>query len=310
VISEKKQLYPDVAVNPATEIPRPTKIIRPPSLVFLPQIAELWRFRELLFFLIWRDIKVTYKQTILGVTWVLLQPILTTVILIVIFERIAKLPSDNIPYAVVVLSGLVPWSLFSNAISRAGTSLVSNQALVSKVYFPRIITPLAAVLSGFVDFLISLVLLFGLMLFSSVPLSPYFPFLVVFTLQAIALSAGIGFWLSALNVRYRDVKYVIPFFVQFGTYITPVGYLLSVVQNAAIAGGTGGSNGLTWQVIAYTLNPMVGIIEGYRWSLIGGYALSDGVIVSIIISVIITLLVFFSGWVYFENAQRAFADII
>src|ERR1700738_4589832 len=218
---------------------------------------DLWRYRELFQVLAWRDISVRYKQTVIGAAWALIRPFLTMVVFTVIFGKLAKLPSDGtVPYALMVFAGMLPWSFFATAVSDASNSLLGNANLISKVYFPRLIVPMAAVVVAFVDFLISFVILIGLMLWYVFMPGWQILLLPVFTAIAFITSFGIGVWITALNVKYRDFRYVVPFIVQLGLFISPVGFSSSVIPDQ-------------WR-LAYSLNPMVGVIDGFRWCLLGG----------------------------------------
>src|SRR5947199_3045006 len=218
--------------------------------------ADLWRYRELFLILAWRDISVRYKQTIIGVAWAVIRPFLTMVVFTVIFGRIAALPSGGVPYALMVFAAMLPWSLFSTALGEASNSLIGNERLISKVYFPRLIIPVATVVTAFVDFLISFALLLALMVYYQ--FSPGWNMLLLpaFILLALLASLGPGLWITALNVRYRDFRYVIPFIVQFGLYVSPVGFSSSVVPDR-------------WRLL-YSINPMAGVIDGFRWCILGG----------------------------------------
>ena len=219
--------------------------------------ADLWRYRELFLILAWRDIAVRYKQTIIGVAWAVLRPLLTMVVFTVIFGSLAKLPSDgDAPYTLLVFAGMLPWSLFATALGDASNSLINNANLITKVYFPRIIMPAAAVISAFVDFLISFIILLGLLVWYKFVPSWQILWLPLFVLVALLASLGPGLWITALNVKYRDFRYIIPFLVQFGLYVSPVGFSSQVVPE-------------NWRLL-YSLNPMVGVIDGFRWCVLGG----------------------------------------
>src|SRR5438128_10376575 len=218
--------------------------------------TDLWRYRELFLILAWRDISVRYKQTIIGVAWAVIRPFLTMVVFTVIFGRIAALPSGGVPYPLMVFAAMLPWSLFSTALGEASNSLLGNERLISKVYFPRLIIPAATVVTAFVDFLISFVILLGLMVYYHFSPAWNILFLPLFIVLALLASLGPGLWITALNVKYRDFRYVIPFLVQFGLYISPVGFSSSVIPEK-------------WRLL-YSLNPLVGVIDGFRWSILGG----------------------------------------
>ncbi len=257
--------------------------------------ADLWRYRELFIILAWRDISVRYKQTVIGVAWAILRPLLTMIVFTVIFGRIAKLPSDgNAPYALLVYSAMLPWQLFSNALSEASHSLIDNEKLISKVYFPRMIIPTATVVTAFVDFLISFVILIGLMLFYRFLPGWHIFLLPMFILMALLASLGPGLWITAFNVKYRDFRYVIPFIVQFGLYISPVGFSSNVISK-------------DWRLL-YSLNPMVGVIDGFRWCILGGE--SPIYWPGFVISLLIVLLFLWLGITRFRKMEKTFADII
>lgn len=272
----------------------PVAVYEPPQGWF-PGVRwrELWEYRELLYFLTWRDIKIRYKQAALGVTWAVLQPLLTMVIFSVIFGRLAKLPSDGIPYPVFSFAALLPWQLFSGALSRAGSSLVANRNLLTKVYFPRLIIPFSAVAAGLVDFGISFIVLLGLMLFYGIiPTWAILtlPFLVLF---AMLTALAVGLWLSALNVQYRDVEHAIPFIIQAWMYASPVAYSAGLIPTGF------------WRIV-YGLNPLAGVIQGFRWALLGAAPPDMLFLVSLV--VVIVLLV--TGLMYFQKMEESFADVV
>jgi len=257
--------------------------------------ADLWSFRELFFILAWRDISVRYKQTIIGVAWAILRPFLTMVVFTVIFGGLAKLPSDgNTPYPLLVFAGMLPWTLFSTSLSDSTNSLISNVNLVSKIYFPRIIVPVATVMTAFVDFLISSTILLGMMVYYK--FSPPWNILCLpaFILLAVLASLGPGLWASALVVKYRDFRYVIPFIVQFGLYISPVGFSTQAVT-------------FKWRLL-YSLNPMVGVIDGFRWCLLGGE--SRIYWPGFLLSLGIVALFLWLGISRFRKMEKSFADLI
>ena len=226
---------------------------------------DLWQYRELFHVLAWRDISVRYKQTAIGAAWAIIRPLLTMVVFTVIFNNLAKLPSEgNVPYPLLVLAGMLPWSFFAAALGDASNSLIGNANLITKVYFPRLIVPIAAVMTAFVDFLISFVIFIFLMLWYQYPPSWHIVFLPVFSMLAFLASLGVGLWITALNVKFRDFRYVIPFVVQLGLYVSPVGFSSLVIPEH-------------WRLF-YALNPMVGIIDGFRWSILGGIIISIGLV--------------------------------
>ena len=256
--------------------------------------ADLWRYRELFLILAWRDVSVRYKQTIIGVAWAVIRPLLTMVIFTVIFGRIAGLPSSGAPYPLLVFAAMLPWSLFSTALGDASNSLIGNERLISKVYFPRLIIPAATVVTAFVDFVISFAILLGLMLYYRFAPGWNVLLLPLFILMALLASLGPGLWITALNVKYRDFRYVIPFLVQFGLYVSPVGFSSSLIPEK-------------WRLL-YSLNPLVGVIDGFRWSILGdrsaiywpSSALSMGV----------TAFFLWRGVTKFRKMERTFADLI
>jgi len=254
---------------------------------------ELWEYRELLYFLTWRDIKIRYKQAALGVGWAVLPPLLTMLIFSVIFGMLAKLPSEGVPYPLFSLAALLPWQLFSGALGRAGNSLVANSNLLTKVYFPRLVIPLSAILAGVLDFVISFVILLILMLVYQIRLSWAVLTLPLFVLLALAAALAVGFWLSALNVKYRDVQYIIPFLIQAWMYASPVAYSSELIPAGP------------WRVL-YGLNPMAGVIQGFRWALLGS-APPDGLFWASIAAVLVLLV---SGFIYFEKMEEYFADVV
>jgi lipopolysaccharide transport system permease protein len=259
---------------------------------------DLFRYRELFYFLAWRDILVRYKQTVIGVLWAVLRPFLTMIIFVFVFSRIAKLPSDGVPYPVMVFAAMLPWQLFATSLSEGSNSLISNSNLISKVYFPRLIVPASAVIVSFVDFLISFALLLGMMVWYHVWPSWTFFALPIFTLLALLTSTGAGLWLSALTVKYRDFRYVVPFLVQFGLYVSPVGFSSSLIRDKL--GET--------VFILYSLNPMVGVIDGFRWAVNGGR--STIYLPGLIASLGVMLVLLVTGVWYFRRVEKTFADVI
>jgi lipopolysaccharide transport system permease protein len=254
---------------------------------------DLWKYRELFFFLSWRDILVRYKQTVIGIAWSIIRPLLTMLVFTLVFGKIAKLPSEGVPYPILVYAAMLPWQFFANALSESGNSLINNAAMISKIYFPRIIIPSSAVIVSLVDFLISLGILAVLMLWYRFIPDWRILLMPVFLLLVISLALGLGFWVAALNVKYRDFRYIIPFIVQFGLYISPVGFSSNVVPEK-------------WR-LAYSLNPMVGIIDGFRGTIARGNGFDWP---GIIMSAGITVLVLGFGIYYFRKTERDFADII
>lgn len=256
-------------------------------------LREAWEYRELLFFLTWRDVKVKYKQTYLGVAWAVLQPMLTMIIFSFVFGRVAKLPSHGVPYPLFTYAALLPWQLFANALAQSSNSLVTNQALLTKVYFPRMLIPSATVLAGVVDFTVACVVLFGMMLFYG-----YYPTARVVVLPAFVLLAGaaalaVGIWLSALNVRYRDVRYTVPFLTQFWLFASPIAYSSSVVPER--------------YRLLYSLNPMASVVDGFRWALFGVEPPST---VALVGGCLTTLVLLATGLVFFRRVETTFADVV
>ncbi|HEY6342772.1 MAG TPA: ABC transporter permease [Bryobacteraceae bacterium] len=256
------------------------------------RVKELWEYRELLYFLVWRDIKVRYKQTALGAAWAILQPVLTMLVFTVFFGRLAKVPSDGIPYPVFVYAALLPWQLFAFALTESANSLVGNQNLIKKVYFPRLVVPLASVLAGLVDFGIAFLVLLALMLYYGIVPAFAIAVLPLFLLLAVATALSVGLWLSALNVQFRDVRYTIPFLTQFWMFATPVAYPSSLVPER-------------WRAW-YGLNPMAGVVEGFRWALLGKSG-SPGPLLWVSGLVVVLLLI--GGLAYFRRMESTFADV-
>ncbi len=256
---------------------------------------DLWRFRELFYILAWRDIKVRYKQTIIGAAWGIIRPLLTMIIFTVVFSKVAKLPSEgNVPYAIMVYAAMLPWQFFANALSESSGSLVGNANLITKVYFPRLIIPASSVIVSLIDFAISFIILVGLCLWYQYIPSWHIVFLPLFILLVFFVAFGLGLLLTALNVKFRDFRYIIPFIIQFGLYISPVGFSSSIVPER-----------YQW---AYSLNPMVGVIDGFRWCIlntdtaINSYSLFAAIIATILITII--------GVQYFRRMEKGFADSI
>lgn len=271
---------------------RRTTTVQPSSGWVGVRSQELWDYRELFYFLTWRDIKVRYKQTAFGATWAVLQPVLTMVVFSVFFGRLAGIPSEGVPYPLFAFAALVPWTFFASAVTLAGNSLVEQERILAKVYFPRLIVPSAAVLASLVDFAIAFVVLLGLMaVYGIVPTAAILalPLLVVL---AAATALAVGLWLSALNVLYRDVRYVIPFVVQLWLFISPVAYPSSLVPEP-------------WDAI-YGINPMAGVIDGFRWALFGGEAPGT----MLVVSVLVTAALLAGGLLYFRRMERSFADVV
>lgn len=257
------------------------------------KLGELWQYRELLYFLIWRDIKVRYKQTALGAAWAIIQPLFSMLIFSLFFGRLAKMPSDGIPYPLFSLAALVPWTFFANGLNQSSNSLVASANLLKKVYFPRLVIPIATVLAGVVDFALSFVVLLGLMAFYGIAPTINLLWMPLFLLLALVTSLAVGLWMSALNVKYRDVRYIVPFIIQVWMFSTPIVYPSSLLP-------------ASWRTI-YGLNPMVGVVEGFRWALLGTNTLPGFMIV---VSAAAALLILIGGAFYFRHMEKSFADIV
>jgi len=255
---------------------------------------DLWNYRELFYFLAWRDLLVRYKQTVIGVAWAVLRPLLTMLALTLVFGKLAKLPSDGVPYPLLVFAALLPWQFFASSFSEAGNSLISNSNMISKVYFPRMTIPASSIIVSLVDFLISLVLLALLMLWYGFVPGWRILILPLFTIIAVAASLGGGLWIAALNVKYRDFRYVIPFVVQFGLYVSPVGFSSNIVPES-------------WRFV-YSLNPMVGVIDGFRWAILGGE--SNLYLPGFLASIVTVIILLATGYMYFRKTEKIFADVI
>jgi lipopolysaccharide transport system permease protein len=270
----------------------PVTVIEPSPGWGALKLVELWEYRELLYFLIWRDLKVRYKQTALGAAWAVIQPFATMVVFSIFFGKLGKIPSDGIPYPIFSYTALVPWIFFANGLSQSSSSLVGSANLITKVYFPRLIMPLSGVLSGFIDFVIAFVVLLGMMLFYGVSPTVAVVWLPFFLLLALITALGVGLWLSALNVQYRDIRYVIPFLIQIWLFATPIAYPSSLLSGL-------------WRIL-YGLNPMAGVVEGFRWALLGSNP--PGPMMAISVGAAILLLV--SGLYYFRRMEKTFADVV
>jgi len=275
-----------------TPHPIPTVRIRPATGWSALDLRAVWEYRELVYFMVWRDVKVRYKQTVLGVGWAVLQPLASMLIFTVIFGRLAQLPSDGAPYAVFTLAALLPWQLFSSAFNGAANSVAGNAGVISKVYFPRLVVPIAAVVATLVDLAVSVVLLAAVMIWYGVAFRAELVFLPLFAAFALLAALAAGLWSAALNVKYRDVRYVMPYLLQLWLFASPVAYSLSLVPERYRA--------------LYALNPLVGVIQGFRWALFGGvdpWSLMLG-------SVIVTVLLLIGGLFYFRRTEQAFSDYL
>jgi homopolymeric O-antigen transport system permease protein len=256
-------------------------------------LKELWDYRELLYFLVWRDVKVRYKQTVIGAAWTVIQPLLTIVIFTVVFQHFAKLPSDGVPYPLFSFTGLLPWNYFAKALNNGINSVVGSANLITKVYFPRLILPISAILSGLIDFGISFLCLLGMMIWYGLMPGWGVLALPLFLLLAVLTALSVGLWLAVINVRYRDVGQAIPFLIQLWLFVSPVAYPLSLVPEK-------------WRVL-YSLNPMTGVIEGFRWALLGKPMLD---ILPIAISIVVVLALLFAGIRFFRRMEETFADVV
>jgi|SRR4030095_6054775 lipopolysaccharide transport system permease protein len=271
----------------------PTVVIEPSKRLLHLDLKAIWEYRELLYILVWRDLKVRYKQTVIGAGWAILQPLMTMAIFTVVFGTFVKIPSDGVPYPIFAYSALLPWSLFANSLTRGGTSIVGNAHILSKIYFPRLLLPLSGILSPIVDFAISIVILVAMMIwFGTLPTWGVLA-LPLFLFLALLTALAVGLWLSALNVRYRDVGHAIPFLVQLWMFASPIAYPISLVPEK-------------WRTL-YMLNPMAGVIVGFRWALLGTESLDFRMIV---ISSIMVLALLVPGIVYFKYTERTFADVV
>ena len=257
------------------------------------KLKELWEYRELLYFLVWRDVKVRYKQTVLGAAWAIIQPFFTMVVFSIFFGRLAKIPSDGVPYPIFSYAALVPWTFFAHSLNQSSSSLVSSANLIQKVYFPRLAVPIGAVLSGVVDFVLAFIVLLAMMLYYDIVPNVNALWLPFFFLLALVTSLGVGLWLSAMNVRFRDIRYTVPFLVQFWLFATPVAYPSSLLSEP-------------WRTL-YGINPMVGVVEGFRWGLLGTDT-APGPIIAVSSLMAVAILV--GGAFYFRRVEKTFADIV
>ncbi|MBE2267261.1 MAG: ABC transporter permease [Anaerolinea sp.] len=270
------------------------KVLEPSRGWVALKLGRLWDYRELLYFLVWRDIKVRYKQTAIGVLWAVIQPLMTMIVFTLFFGGLGKMPSDDIAYPVFTYAALVPWTFFANGLSMASNSLVGNANLLTKVYFPRLVIPLSSILAGVVDFLLAFAVLLLLMLIYRITPTINVIWLPFLLLLALITSLGVGLWLSALNVQFRDVRYIIPFLTQFWLFITPIAYPTSLIENDVLR-------------TLYSLNPMVGVVEGFRWGLLGVDTQPGPMI---LVSALAALLLLISGLYYFRRMERVFADVV
>jgi lipopolysaccharide transport system permease protein len=271
----------------------PTFLIAPTEGWVSLKLRDLWEYRELLYFLTWRDIKIRYKQTALGATWAIIQPFFTMVVFSLFFGRLAKVPSDGVPYPIFSFAALVPWTFFANGLSQSSNSLVGSANLISKIYFPRLVIPISTVISGVIDFALAFAVLLVMMLYYGVIPTLNVLWVPFFLLLALVASLGVGLWLSALNVEYRDVRYMVPFITQFWMFATPIAYPSSLLSEP-------------WRTL-YGLNPMVGVVEGFRWALLGT-GVGPGPI--IVVSSAASLIILIGGAFYFKRMEKNFADVV
>ena len=283
----------ETAENYLRSAEQPYLLIEPGKGWVSLKLNELWVYRELLYFLTWRDIKVRYKQTALGAAWAIIQPLFTMLVFSVFFGRLAKIPSDGIPYPLFSFAALVPWTFFANGLGQASNSLVGSSNLLTKVYFPRLVIPISTVISGFIDFALSFAMLLLMMVYYGKAPTLNVIWLPCFLLLALVTALGVGLWLSALNVEYRDIRYVVPFITQFWMLATPIAYPSTMLSEP-------------WRTI-YGLNPMVGVVEGFRWALLDS-GVAPGPMVAV--STVVSILVLISGAFYFKRMERNFADIV
>ena len=271
----------------------PVIVVQPSKGWISLKLREIWQYRELLYFLTWRDIKVRYKQTVLGAAWAIIQPFFTMVVFSIFFGRLAKVPSDGLPYPIFAYAALVPWTFFANGLNQASNSLVGSANLIKKVYFPRLVVPISSVISGVVDFVLAFAVLLGMMLFYGILPTVKILWLPLFVLLIFVTALGVGFWLSALNVQFRDVRYTVPFLTQFWLFTTPIAYPSSLLSEP-------------WRTI-YGINPMVGVVEGFRWALLGTDTAPGPII---IVSTVVALLLFVGGAFWFRKMEKTFADVV
>jgi homopolymeric O-antigen transport system permease protein len=270
-----------------------TMLIKPTSGWRSINLGEIWEYRELLLIFIWRDIKVRYKQTILGAGWAVLQPFITMVIFSIFFGRLAKIPSEGVPYPIFSFAALVPWTFFANGLTQSTNSLIVRADLVKKVYFPRLILPISGVFGGIVDFFIAFIVLIGMMVFYGIVPTTNIVWLPFLLLLAFTTSLGVGIWLTTMNIQFRDIRYIVPFLVQAWMFATPIAYPSSLLKGH-------------WKIV-YALNPMVGVIEGFRWALLGTDTAPEKMI---LVSAIVSVIILITGAYYFKRVERNFADIV
>lgn len=289
MLEQTQTLAPNAEIHAAPPVVR----IEPPRGWFSLRLHDVWEYRELLYFLVWRDLKVRYKQTIIGVGWAVIQPLITMITFTIVFSRLAKISSDGLPYPIFAYCGLLAWTYFATSLNRSILSVTADAHLISKIYFPRLILPLAGTISGLVDFGISLLLLFGMMAWYGIGVSWAILALPVFLVIALLTALSVGLWLSALNVRYRDVSYAIPFLIQIWMFLSPVAYPIDMIP--------------AHYRLVYGLNPLVGVIEGFRWALLGNAAPDFGVMA---VSGFAVAAILAGGLVFFRRMEQTFADVV
>lgn len=293
-IPKKPQVLPTNELStPEAATPRHLRIEPSKGWVSL-KLRELWEYRELLYFLTWRDIKVRYKQTVLGAAWAIIQPFMTMIVFSLFFGGLARIPSDGVPYPVFSYAALVPWTFFANGLSMSSNSLVGSANLIKKVYFPRLVIPISTVFAGVVDFVLAFVVLLLMMLLFDIVPTGNIIFLPLFLLLAFITALGVGLWLSAMNVQFRDVRYTVPFLTQFWMFITPIAYPSSLIENEVLR-------------TIYGINPMAGVVEGFRWALLGTDSAPGPII---LVSSLAALILFISGLFYFRRMEKTFADVV
>ncbi len=273
--------------------PAPERVIEPTRGWVSLKLRELWEYRELLYFLTWRDIKVRYKQTLLGAAWAIIQPFFTMVVFSLFFGELAGVPSDEIPYPIFSYAALVPWQFFASGLAQASNSLIGSSNMIKKIYFPRLAMPIAAVLSNAVDFVLAFIVLLGMMLYYRIAPTAQVVWLPLLLLLALAASLGVGLWLSAMNVQFRDVRYAVPFITQFWLFATPIAYPSSLLEEP-------------WRTL-YGLNPMAGVVEGFRWALLGS---ARPPVEMLLVSALASLVLLVSGAFYFRRMEKTFADVV
>ena len=271
----------------------PAIVVKPSKGWISLKLKDLWEYRELFYFLTWRDIKVRYKQTVLGAAWAIIQPFFTMVVFSLFFGKLAKVPSDGIPYPIFAYAALVPWTFFANGLSQSANSMVENANLIKKVYFPRMVVPISSVISGVVDFVLAFLVLLGMMFFYGIFPTKNIIWLPLLLVMAFVTALGVGLWLSALNVQFRDVRYTVPFLTQFWLFATPIAYPSSLLSEP-------------WRTL-YGINPMVGVVEGFRWALLGTETAPGPIIV---VSALVALTLLVGGAFYFRRMEKSFADVV